>query len=387
MGNWLVVFANSAPQDVFDWRVISDAGKVSARGQSHLSDLNSIKHDKFALVLPGQNVLALRVALKAKNANQLRAIAPFAVEDEVGLDVESQHVSLGLADLNGSFHTACITEKNYLETWLDDLKQVEIAPDKIIPDYLCLPASNHHVSCLNLPDRSIFRFKGWGASFDTSFSSTILQDVIGSAIEKWDLSESETELIYNDWSRDIEDVFDGMAQNAIEEKYSLLQGQFSTKSANSVSGLKVWKTPVGLIAASMLAVTGYNIAEAMAFKSEAGSLKASITNEMKRSFPELKRVVNPRAQLKTLTNGNGQASDFLQLSGLLSAGVREVDGISLDSLRYDARRSEMQASIVYENYEQLTKFKSAIESLGGVMREGGSRQIGNRRAGEITVTL
>ncbi|ACT59150.1 type II secretion system protein GspL [Hirschia baltica] len=387
MGNCLVAFAKKDPGQSCDWRVVSETGTIHARGESAFEDLSSVKHDKFILVLKGQEIASFRTPLSAKSNAQLRSIAPFAIEDDVSAEIEDQHVSIAYGDTGTKRYTLSVITNEKMVYWSDTVKRAGLVATKIVPDYFCLPIEDARISCANLVDRSVFRYGHWGACFDTGFDSKLLDKIIASGVSQNDNIAELDQLSYRDFSEGGVDPLDVLAVQAVKEKFSLQQGQFEARNLGGKLDLKEWRLPVGLAAAAILAMAAFNFVEGIAFNREAKALQATIEADVKRVFPDVKRIVNPKAQLKTLTSGNGEASAFLQLSGLISTGINDVDGISLDALRYDARRREIQASIVYEDYEQLTQFREIIENLGGTFREGGSRQIGNRRAGEITVTL
>lgn len=388
MSNCLVVLVkNKLQEEVCHWRVVSENSNITARGSSLFSELAGIKHDKFVLVVPGQSVTSLQARLNAKNMKQLRSVAPFAIEDDIAGDIEDQHVALNFKQFSEGEYPICVTSKAQIECWIEQVKQLGLKADKIVPDYFCLPALEGKSHYVSLGSTSVFRIKNWGTSFDTGIDSNIISGVIKSAAARWKLVEEPETLGFSDYAEGVDDPYDAMAQQAVKEEFSLLQGEYASNSNKNTSDLKHWKMPTGLAAAALIAIAAYNFVEGFTFRSEAQALNSTIKTEIRRVFPEVKRVVNPRAQLKALVSNGGETSHFLRLSSLLSAGVNEVDGISLDTLRYDERRKEMQASIEYENYEQLNNLKTVIESMGGVFRDGGSRQVGNRRAGEITVTM
>ena len=387
MGNWLVVFGRNELASVFDWRLLNDSGKVSARGVSQFHDLSSIKHDKFVLVLPGQQISSFRTKLAAKNSNQLRSIAPYAIEDEVGSDVEDLHVSVGYSDVNSQSYSLNVISHQDMINWQSALQEQGISPEKVIPDFYCLPFSENSVSCAHLNGTKAFRYRHWGASFDQDSDDALIQQILEYAIQVYGEEDKPNPIQYDDLTQDDQFHLDLMAQKAITESYSLLQGRYENRKRSNANGLNNWLLPIGSAVAALIVSIVFNIVQGNAFEKEAKTLRAAINQEIQRVFPDVRRIVNPRAQLKSLTASNGKGSEFLQLSGLISASVNEVEGISVEALRFDARRGEMQASIIYENYEELSRFKQIIENLGGKMREGGSRQVGNRRSGEITVTL
>ncbi len=387
MANWLVAFAIDKFEDGCHWRVVTDNGEVLSSGASHFSELVDATYDKLALILPGQDIVAVRAILTAKNDAQLRATAPFVIEDDIGAEIDSQHVSIGYHAPATRHYTAAVISHDAMKQWQTSLKDAGLFIDKILPEYLCLPKNEECITEANVEDRKLYRFKDWGCGFDIETDFELTQSAVRASINKWELDEKPDLLEFCQVQQESKDILNILALRAVKEPFSLLQGEYAVKATQASSGGKGWKTPLLLAAASLAFASVYNYAEGLTLKSETQVLSTSIAKDIKRVFPEVKRIVNARAQLKELTAGTGQASDFLQLSGLLSAGVQEVKGIVLDSLRYDARRNEIQASITYATYEELTLFKTTIEALGGSVREGGSRQVGNMRSGEITVTL
>ena len=71
---------------------------------------------------------------------------------------------------------------------------------------------------------------------------------------------------------------------------------------------------------------------------------------------------------------------------MLAGAVEDNEGVDVQAMRYDRGQSELQVSIAFKSYGDLTQLKDRIIASGGAVQEGGSRQSGDLRLGEITVT-
>ena len=118
----------------------------------------------------------------------------------------------------------------------------------------------------------------------------------------------------------------------------------------------------------------------------ASDVRAETAEIFQTAFPEVSRVVNPRAQLRALSaSGNAGEPEFLILSGYLAAAMQSAEGVTIDSMRFDSGRQELNVSVLFSSYSALAELRNAIEAAGGAVEEGGSRQVGSQRSGELTV--
>ncbi|HRW28958.1 MAG TPA: type II secretion system protein GspL, partial [Emcibacteraceae bacterium] len=114
------------------------------------------------------------------------------------------------------------------------------------------------------------------------------------------------------------------------------------------------------------------------------------TQIFKKTYPDVKRIVNVEAQMRTMTSvgdaGSGQ--EFLSLSETIFKAVSQAGGVRLDSLSFDKNDGEpiMNITIISENYAEATSFESMLENAGLNVTQGDSSQDGTMIFSRFIIT-
>lgn len=373
MSSTRILFAGETPEAALQWRLVSRSGTVDARGDGSLADIAKAADDSVILVLPGTAVTAHEIELAARSERQTLEAAPFAIEDQIGSDLEDVHVALSPP---GSSRTAFVVEQSSIQAWRDALADHGLDVARILPDYMALPdPQSDEVVLLDLPDRAVLRDGGWGASIDHQLGRQVVSAVLASRGE-------DRRVVSLDG-----DGLDLLALGAERSEINLLQGQYAPRRAASQVDFSRFGRAGVLAAVAAIGFVAYTAAEGVVLRGQAETVTAETEAAFRSAFPEVERVVNPRAQLRTVgTQPTADAPDFLILSGWLTRATEAEPGVSVEAVRYDSQTGELVASVGFRDYEVLGRFRSAIERAGGIVEEGGSQQAANdARAGEITV--
>ena len=373
MSSTRILFAGDTPGAPLHWRRVSRAGAVDGRGTDHLADIAQATDEPVILVLPGTTVTAHEIALAARSERQTLEAAPFAIEDQVGSDLEAVHVALSPP---GPSRTAYVVEHSDILTWRDALAEHGLQVARVLPDYMALPEPvSDEITLVDLPERTILRDGGWGASIDHQLGRQVVFAILASRGE-------DRRVVSPDG-----DGLDLLALGAERSSTNLLQGQYAPRRAVSQVDFSRFGRAGVLAAIAALGFVAYTTAEGFVLRGQANTVAAETEAAFRTAFPEVERVVNPRAQLRTVgTQPAADAPDFLILSGWLTRAAEAEPGVSVEAVRYDSQTGELVASVGFRDYEVLGRFRSAIERAGGIVEEGGSQQAANdARAGEITV--
>ena len=379
MSHHLIIIAGESYSDPVNWRLMDEKGAIIGRGLCSAEDVVAHRAEYHTLVLNGAQCVTRMARIAARNQAQLRQAAPFAVEDDVAESIEDLHVALG-ADQGEGMRAAVVVERDYLADWVEAFEQFKFKLDCVVPDYLCIPGDDQKLTILRSVDAILLRLGAWGARVDAALGEDALQAICRIALEQAGVAERQE---FNHYG---EELYDLIATNVAAAPVNLLQGEFATRSG-SVADLSGLKT-IGALAAMFFAgVAGMAYYEATMLRQQSRQVEQRTEQIVKQTFPEISRVVNPRAQVRQRVSTSGQSGDaFLSLSSLLALGLKSSSNVDLESLRFDGDRGALTASIVFTDYSDIATFKDAITEAGGNLEEGGSREFNGRRLGDVTVT-
>lgn len=129
------------------------------------------------LLLDSRDLLLTHVALPTRRARTARAAAPYAVEDQLAADVDTQQIYLGPRQDSG-FPVAVVSRAR-LENLLEELERLGLAVDRVVPDVLALPWQEGSWSLGEVGDALLVR-TGPAAGFSCDVASA--DAVLGAAL-------------------------------------------------------------------------------------------------------------------------------------------------------------------------------------------------------------
>ena len=395
MSEALVLFGGDRPGEAVEWRRVAASGAIEAQGLDSPETIPAALRGRCILVLPGYVITTHEAVLTARNDRQALAAAPFAIEDELASDPDGLHLVLLPQDKSepSDARSVLVAEKQVLEDWIGYLGDLDCRLHAVVPDYLCLPKDEEQLVTLGLAERLVLRDRNWGAAIDADMVPIVAEPII----ERRERSGRLTHLAGDSFglaggvaaSPQI-DGYSLLAQNAVAAGPGLLQGSYAVrgKSAGPSMDLRRWMWPAAIAASALITLSGVNLVSGLMLRAETAAVQASTHALFLETFPDTQRVVNLRAQLREARTGDdGGRPEFLVLSAYLAAGLTDVDAVSIEAVRFDTERNELSVSVLFDTYEALADFNAAIERAGGRVEEGGSRQVGNRRAGDLRVRI
>ena len=389
MAKRLVVFAGSDPTDFVQWRILDDRAQQHDSGACSLEDLPTSGFSSCYLVLPGDRINTHLTTLSAKSERQLRAAAPFAIEDDVASDLEDLHLALGPIASETGIRIVQAIDRQYMSTWLDAAKATSLSLNSIVADHALLSNSEEACRCIQIGGRSLINYGFWSASIDNALKDQLTLPAITEAASVLSSSPESQAQIPEISDIEVDDPLSYLSEKTFGSTISLMQGEFEDRhaSANAPLDFSRWRISGILVASVALLLPGLSTYEGVRYRQETQNARTETESIFKAAFPDVTRVVNPRAQLRAqLGSGGSSGSDFLALNSILTSAIEASTGVDVHSIRYDGQQSQLQASISFSAYSDLAQLKEGINGLGGQVEEGGSRQSGGRRLGEITVT-
>jgi type II secretory pathway component PulL len=300
-------------------------------------------------VLPGQSVRVYPHDLPVTSKKDRLRAAGFSIEDKISVPLDQVHIAL-------SDDRIAVTDKEELTKSLEQLNELGLKPSKAIADFEALTEIGGNVAMLG----RVVTTGALGHTMDAawaedgkSYSEETLLAAIGTKLE-----QSDT--------------------------LNILQSSFSPKSQFNFGWRKF--APLGALAACLgLAALFLHGAEARALRLQAVDLKtqtakiyAEATGQAAPSNPAL-------AATRAMKSGGKDNLSFLRLSQILFNGVEQIEGLSVEQLRYQDGKDELQLRLVYPSFESASALENAIRNAGGQLTTGGVREQSGRFIGEATL--
>ncbi len=338
----------------------------------------------ITVIVPGQLCTATRVSLPGISRSRLAKATPFALEEQLADDVDELHFSLG--ESSDGTVPVVVVKREVLEQWLALLERHHITPQKIIPDYFAIPfpPQGWH---LWFDEQGVMLRYGRDAGLRMMLSSPlfILQRLYDEVEHK-----PEQLLVSGDPKALQDELVAWCQQNEIEltqgehspqrlpvaattvpngEVINLLQGDYSHQEKMSRQWRPWWP------AVAVLAImTLFQLTSMAADQQRLTTLQATLDQEIKQlyldTFPDAKRVVDPRAQMEArLKEQNvGMQGDqfYLLLGGVTLLSDHKVK-FELQRLRY--HNGELNVDMHLQNLQVLDQIKQLFSDKPGLHAE------------------
>ena len=305
---------------------------------------------EIVVILSGQSLRIYPHDLPATSKRDRLRAAGFSIEDKVAVPLDSVHIAL-------SDDRIAVIGKKELAANLAKLKEIGLSPTKAIADFEVLSGINGNVTLL---DRVVTTGplghamdQSWTDEGSQTFSDETLLAEIGAKLES----------------------NDGL---------NILQNDFSSKTKLQLGWRKL--VPVGGLAACLgLATLILHGIEARALKHHAADLKTQ-TAQIYSDATGQAAPPNPAlTATRALKSGGADTLAFLRLSQILFSGVDQVEGLSVEQLRYQDDKNTLQLRLIYPSFESAGELETAIRAAGGRLTTGGVREQSGRFVGEATL--
>lgn len=298
-------------------------------------------------ILPGQSVRIYSHELPPTSKRDRLRAAGFSIEDKVGQPLDDLHIALDDTRIG-------VMSKTHLEAALKQLSSAGLRPVQVYADFDMISGEN--------------------AVLDRIISGGDLGHTIDAA---W--SENPSEPISDE-------AFLAAIAKRLEAGggLNMLQNEFSSKSGFDLN----WKgfAGIGGLAACLgLAVLVLQGTQARALKLQAVDLKTQAAQLYTQATGQAAPANPALAATRAQKAGGKNNLEFLQLSQILFQGVSGVEGLSVDQLRYQQSRHDLQLRLKYPSFESASDFEAAIRAAGGDLATGGVREQSGEFIGEANL--
>lgn len=343
--------------------------------------------NRVVLLISGTDVLLTHTSIPTNNKQRLLKAIPYTFENQILDDVETQHFAIGTRDKSGNIPVAII-KKSTIESLVELLQQNNIHANVITLDTLALPWIPESWTILRENNLCLVRTgESNGFSIELENLGELAQTSLGDDTEQAVEQLPENIKIINHGNRDddIEDISGVDIENKWHAEHyesdpltlmaeafnpanciNLLQGKYSPRS-QLVKNWRPWIPAAALfvIWISLQGVTG--ITNYITMGKESKSLSQKIETVFRETLPEIKRMVNPRAQMKQqlarLKSSKGSEEDnFLDLLTLTSPAFKNKNVKELKNVNY--RSNQLDIELIINNLQNLDGLKQNLEHRG-----------------------
>jgi general secretion pathway protein L len=363
---------------VREWLLLSDQATSGQMPQAGVPGSDVLAEARRVVVLvPGTDVYLDEARVPGRNRQRLLRAIPYALEEKLATDVEQLHFALG-APQDDNAHPVAAVERSRMDEWQNLLREQGVVADQWIPEQLALPLVEGQWSVLVDGDRALVRtgpYSGFVIEVDTlpvllelmrePETAPELVQLYGATV--MDLQDLDVEMVDAD-AQPLEILARGWQQGPV---INLLQDAYSRKEEWSRL-LRPWKATAALLLVALIlgaVTTGVNYSR---LSSRQQQLSADIEALYRKTFPQARKVVNPRAQmeqkLKQLErSASGGGPEFLKLIGEAAGVIRAAKGIEVQGASYRVGRLDLELEA--ESLQILDQLKQSLDASGHMKAE------------------
>ncbi len=353
-----------------------------------LSDVARLAEgNRVVLLIPGTDVLLTQTSIPTRNKQRLLKAIPYTFENQMLDDVETQHFAIGARDKSGNIPVAII-KKSTIESLVELLQQNNIHANVITTDTLTLPWIPESWTILREDNLCLVRTgESSGFSIELESLGELVQNSIGDDTEQAVGQLPENIKIINHGNRDddIEDISGVDIENKWQAEHyendpltlmaeafnpanciNLLQGKYSPRS-QLIKNWRPW-IPAAALFVIWISLQGViSITNYITMGKESTAISLEIEQIFHATLPEIKRMVNPRAQMKQqlvkLKASKGSEEDsFLDLLTLTSPIFKNKNVKELKNVNY--RSNQLDIELIVNNLQNLDGLKQNLEHRG-----------------------
>jgi general secretion pathway protein L len=376
--------------------------------------------ERAVVVLPSEDVFIRRLPVPGQSERDARRAAPFLIEDQIAQPLEDVEVSLGPVGSDGARWLAAL-DRSLLKSWRDRLSGLDVSQLHIVPDGMVLTGHGGDLTVMGYGERVVFQTRagdlGAGDEDAARDLDAALADPVCGAVEPHlltpvlaglgrrlspkrvlispelnpaALAPDDTPIaIKRIEAPDLRLAAAALPVEALNALPAIFGDAFAAK-LDWGDMLRPWRWAAGLGLVAVLGASALMMGQAAYLDDRASRYQAAQEAEFRQLFPEA-RIVNVSAQMRQALNGvsggGAGGAGFLPLASMLAGVLEDVDGVRVDSLRYDASRGELSVTALYSGFGDFERLRQGAEARGAVLEDGGARQSAAGVAGEFTVRL
>lgn len=358
------------------WRTSREASLLE-KGQDKLAALRvRFPGERLRLLAPANAINLYRVAIPVRRTAAVRAALPFALEDQLGQELEELHLVAGPRRSDDRF-VAAVTEHRRMEVWLQLCRNSGWHPDALIP-----LASLHHDQA---PEQGMrIQPSPWPAQGDMALitsadeepvlvehgmlsfwlkqrleqleQSQRVVELLGYSTAELGLADTDCRVKQITQSASLEAALQACQQPA--RILNLLTGSYASGMATPP-----WRKlrPVLVAAGVMLALLVVQQAlQGITLSNERARLEAEINQLFDNTLPQSRRV-EPVTQFRQVLQGSGTQVSQNGMGSLLHDVLAAVAAEGKASIRqFRATPDDVELELQLPSFAELEKLRSKL---------------------------
>jgi len=357
-------WTSSSPTAV-TWFACDAKGQLQTPVQTgELSQLPTAK--RVYGLLPSTDILLAQVDVPSKQRQRLLQAVPFVLEEQLAEEIENLHFAVGERDKVSGLIPVAVLERAHLQTYLEAIQETGLVFDAIVPEVLAVPLPPQGWGLLLLGNTLLVRTGAYtGFAVELNNALTWLQFAINEAGENAPSLLQVYASGTTHWTQDLNSLgIPVQVQTEAQGEYAWLsKGMFAAPPLDLLQGeyrpshalgefWKPWRLTAALLLLGVLIYGGQLWTQSQQLAQQRTQLSQQIEQVYRETFPESKKIVNPRAQmeqqLKQLRNQRGQGgsdTDFLSQLVQLSPSLKQSTGLLLKRLEFRQGRFELEMDL------------------------------------------
>ncbi|MDH3712405.1 MAG: type II secretion system protein GspL [Gammaproteobacteria bacterium] len=372
-GQLLLRFTAAGGDDAVEWAVVDARGKVPGeiRTGSLTEAAAACTGRSVVVIISGADALLSGARVPGRNRNRVRAAIPYALEEGLVEDVSAYHFVSGRPDPNGVYPTVVVL-RSFMDRLLERLNKAGIQAVRVLSEAQLLGEDAWTV--LVDGQRALVRL-GTTRGFATELDALplLLETARGETPTE---SDKDVPLAFYGDPQAIEDLRGyavqlrpvdsvlGVLAPGVVRGLNLLQSDYSP-GTQIKRVLRQYRLSAALAAVLLILVCTLGVMEYRQIHTENARLQVEIEAVLKRTFPDLRRVVNPRAQMRQrlLALRKEQRTDggFLELLTAASGPLAALTEVQLNGLVY--RRGRLELDLEARELRNLDALQQEITKV------------------------
>jgi general secretion pathway protein L len=369
VSEFLTVRLSSQKEAIIPWLVWSSvqqeviaSGEIS--GWEQLEQLSSYAEQRSIIVLmSASDVVLSQVEIPAGANRKIESMLPYLIEDEVAQDVDDMHFSI--LKKTGNIVEVAGIDRDFLQSCIDELASLGMTVKRVIPDVLTVPVQQGVAAvqlgkewlirkgdsqgiCVDSEWLELFSQSDWvkeGDNFLPLTAYTPLPELGLADGQDWHFTPSPL-------------VMQLLTEQALQSKVNMLTGSFRVKSS-SMKYWRIWRKAAYAALVFLTVLIGYKLLETHRLEQQVQAYRAESERIFRVVFPErekiptvsyLKRLMND--ELNALQGGSAQGS-VLQWLTPLPATLRSIQGMELQSIKFDSNRGEVRLETTSKDFQSF----------------------------------
>jgi general secretion pathway protein L len=396
MSEQLVIRLKGAPDPTTDlsnadveWLFVE--GVSGRRGHVHVGLLAEVAPQSVGrtviVLVPGTDILLAEPIVPIKSGVKVAQVVPFALEEQLGSDVDDLHFAVGKRDRRPGTPVAVASHAR-MEAWLAALQNAGIETDTLYPETALLPITPNSVTLVIEGSRVYVRRE---ETPSTVLDVQPLLEALQLALTSGEEAREHVTIYINeiDYERErelLEEFREFTASLQLKlltdgalplfainipnnTPVNLLQGKYAVKKQLNVS-FAPWRQAVIMVAVCVVLHFGLKGWQYFYFKQQVAKLDQQIVALYQQTLPldQQPTATTARQQMagrlaSLSTGGSSSGGEMLATLGALSVAVSQNPGTDIQSLIFN-KDSTTDLLVLAPSVEILDRIQNAISEHG-----------------------